>query len=159
RLINQMAMGLAGRAAEKLVFNQINSGARTDLRGVNRMARTMVCRLGMGEATGGRTFTDSFGSWDDDNLSAYSEEEKRLIFKEVKQIVEEAEGKARQVMIERRDTLDRIVQALLEHETLSADQLREVAGFPRDVDGSASENGADGNGRLPKPGAPAGTST
>lgn len=159
RLINQMAMGLAGRAAEKLVFNQINSGARTDLRGVNRMARTMVCRLGMGEATGGMTFTDSFGYWDDDNLSSYSEEEKRLIFKEVRQIVEEAEGKARQVMIERRETLDRIVQELLEHETLSADQLREVAGFPRDLEGSASKNGADGNGSVRKPGAPAGKST
>ena len=161
RLINQMAMGLAGRAAEKLVFNQVNSGARTDLRGVNRTARTMVCRLGMGEETGGMTFTDSFAYWDDDNLSAYSEEEKRLIFKEVKRIVDEAEGKARQVMVERRETLDRIVEALLEHETLSAEQLREIAGFPREAEPVASADGADGskgNGSVRKPGAPAGTS-
>ncbi|MDQ4049880.1 MAG: AAA family ATPase, partial [Actinomycetota bacterium] len=162
RLINQMAMGLAGRAAEKLVFNQVNSGARTDLRGVNRMARTMVCRLGMGEETGGMTFTDSYGWWDDDNLSAYSEEEKRLIFKEVRRIVDEAEGKARQVMIERRETLDRIVEALLERETLSSDELREIAGFPREPDEVASDNGADGargNGRTRKSGARAGSST
>lgn len=162
RLINQMAMGLAGRASEKLVFNQVNSGARTDLTGVNQVARTMICRLGMGEETGGMTFTSRFAFYDDDNMASFSEEEKKLVFTQVKRLVDEAEGKARQVMIERRATLDRIVEALLERETLSSDELREIAGFPREPEESLSETGADGskgNGKVKKPGAPAGSST
>jgi len=149
RLINQMAMGLAGRAAEKLVFNEVDSGAWGDLQTVNATARTMVCKYGMGEATGGVTFGDA--RWGEEDFSNFSEEEKRLIYEEVKQLVDEAEGKARQVMIESRAVLDLIAAELLKRETLSADELRELAGFSR-------EKKSEGNGSVSPPAAPAGSS-
>ena len=149
-----MAMGLAGRASEKLVFNEVNSGARSDLQSVNDLARTMVCKFGMGEKTGGVIFTGSEWGWAQDDMSHVSEEEKALIFEEVKGLVDEAEGKARQVMVELRPVLDRIAEELLKRETLTADELREIAGFSRDGDGPA-----DGNGSVARPTTPAGSST
>ncbi len=148
--MNQMAMGLAGRAAEKLVFNEVDSGASADLQSVNTTARMMVCKYGMGEATGGVTFGRD--RWGEEDFSNFSEEEKRLIYEEVKQLVDEAEGKARQVMVESRATLDLIAAELLKRETLSADELRELAGFSRDTERS------QGNGRMSTPAAPAGSS-
>ncbi|MGI8946131.1 MAG: ATP-dependent metallopeptidase FtsH/Yme1/Tma family protein [Thermoleophilaceae bacterium] len=143
RLMNQLAMGLAGRAAEKLVFDEVNSGAWVDLQHVNGMARMMVCKYGMGESIGGVIFEGE--RWGEEDLSNFSEEEKRLIFTEVKGLVDDAEDRARQVMVDARAALDRIATELLERETLTADELREIAGF-----GDAEP---DPNGSVPAPAA------
>ncbi len=126
-LLNQMAMGLGGRTAEELAFGEPGSGAADDLAKVSRMARVMVCELGMSEALGGVTFRDRFyADGQRSGLPGYSQEETRLIGEEVRRIVEEAHQEARQVLESSRETLNRIAEALLERETLSADELEKL---------------------------------
>jgi cell division protease FtsH len=145
KLINQIAMALGGRAAEKLAFDEIDSGARADLQRANAMARRMICEYGMGETTYNLTFAGDH--FDPNDLSNYSEEEKRLIYVEVKALLSESEEKARQVLVEHREALDRIASELLERETLTAEELRKRAGFPSDAgstDGRVGHGAATG---------------
>ena len=125
-LLNQMAVGLGGRAAEKLVFGEPGSGAADDLSRVSGMARRMVRKLGMSEALGDVTYEHH----SDSNAveESYSEEELRLIGAEVRRLVEEAGERAREVLEGSRATLDRIAAALIERETVSADELQELVG-------------------------------
>ncbi|MDP8942787.1 MAG: ATP-dependent zinc metalloprotease FtsH [Actinomycetota bacterium] len=128
-LLNQMAMGLGGRTAEELVFGEPGSGASDDLARVSRTARWMVCELGMSEALGGVTYRDRFyADGDRSGLPGYSDEETRLVGAEVRRLVDEAHREARQVLEGSRATLDRIAEALLERETISADELEELVG-------------------------------
>src|SRR3954451_22261947 len=113
-MLDEMAMLLGGRAAELLVFGEPSSGAADDLRRVSALARQMVCELGMSDALGPM----SYASGNDP-----SPDESRLIGNEVRRLVSEAEGLARRVLQEQRDMLDRVAAALLEHETLSAQDL------------------------------------
>jgi ATP-dependent metalloprotease FtsH len=119
-LVNQMAMGLGGRAAEELVIGEPGSGAADDLARVSDMARRMVCELGMSEALGGVTFRAADGR---SGLPGYSEDVTRRIDAEVQAIVAEARAHARRVLTESPATLDRLAEALLERETLSAAEL------------------------------------
>jgi cell division protease FtsH len=126
-LLNQMAMGLAGRAAEELVFGEAGSGAGPDLREVSVLARTMVCELGMSEAIGGVSYSLNGALDPGEGVGLrYSEEEARLIGVEVRRLVGEAEDRAEAVVRDSRSTLDRIAEALLERETLSASELEEL---------------------------------
>ena len=129
----------------------------------------MVCKYGMGEATGGVTFDGDRSRGQYEDLSHLSEEERRLIFTEVKKLIEEGEDKARQVMVQSRAVLDRIAEELLERETLTADQLREIAGYVREPQENGSEasedrssdaEGSQGNGKKsPSPTPPTGSPT
>ena len=91
-LLNQMAVGLGGRVAEKLVFGEPGSGAADDLSRVSRMARRMVRELGMSEALGDMTYEPYSDSGPVEE--SYSEEELRLIGAEVRRLVEEAGERA-----------------------------------------------------------------
>ena len=128
-LINQMAMMLAGRAAEELVFEEMGSGAAGDLTEASALARRMVCEFGMSEALGNVSYSGN-GLIDRAGPPRYSEEESRLIGTEVRRLVDEARERAGEVLQESRATLDRIAQALLERETLSAQELEEIIDEP-----------------------------
>lgn len=125
-LINQMAVGFGGRTAEELVVGEPGSGAADDLAKVSSLARKMVCELGMSEALGGVTY-NGHGA-DDGYHSSYSDQEARLIGEEVRRLMDEAHERSRRVLSESRAALDRIAEALLERETLSADELKALAG-------------------------------
>ena len=129
-LMNQMAMGFGGRTAEELVMGDPGSGAADDLAAVSHLARKMVCELGMTDALGGVTY----GDWPDLDLRpgspVYSEQETKIIGEEVRRLVDEAHERAREVLTDSRDALDRIAQALLEHETITADQLENLVRPP-----------------------------
>jgi len=136
RLINQMAMGLSGRVAEKLVTGELSSAASSDLEQANNTARRMICSYGMSDALGGVTFPD-YDDPDGRDLVRYSEEEKGLIYTEVKRLLEEAEREARQVIVHSRAILDRIAETLLEQETMTADELKEIYASEHDGAGVA----------------------
>jgi len=130
-LLDDVATLLGGRVAEEIVFNEITTGASNDLQRVTQIARAMVCDYGMSEKLGtmsiGRRNHNPFlgrdYTMDERN---YSEEVARLIDEEVRHIVESSHRRAEELLTANRDKLDRVVQALLEHETLDREEFLAV---------------------------------
>ena len=117
-LLDWMVVGLAGRGAEELVFGRVTNGAANDLEKVTQIARAMVFEWGMGESVTSRTLRA-------DNY-ALSEETKRLRDSEQAQLTDSAYAEALRLLTKHRAALDRTATALLEHETLSRDELVEL---------------------------------
>jgi len=113
-----MVMALAGRAAEELVFGRVTNGAANDLEKVTQIARAMVFEWGMGESVTSRTMRA-------DNY-ALSEETKRLRDSEQARLTDFAYTEAVRLLSQHRVALDRVAGALLEHETLSREELVEL---------------------------------
>ncbi len=122
-LLAHLAGLLGGRAAEELVFGEPSSGAADDLQKVGRVAREMVTVLGMGESLGPLSYVDPM--LPDGRL--YSEEAARLIDSEVRRVVDQAYGRAREILIAERAMLDGVAAALLERETLTREEFEEIA--------------------------------
>lgn len=130
-LENKMAVLLGGRAAERLVFNHLSTGAADDLAKVTDIARSMVMRYGMHEKLGHVAYEAErpvFIQMPDamPGMREYSEEIAREIDRAVRTIVQDAFDKAVATLETRRDTLDRGARELLTHETLTEDDLREL---------------------------------
>ena len=127
-MIDEMAILLGGRSAEKLIFGQAGSSAANDLGQVGRLAHRMVSELGMSDVLGPIGYdqdADEYG-----HVVSYSEETARTIDAEARRLVEEAEERADGVMRASRETLDRVALALLESETLSSKQIEELTAEP-----------------------------
>jgi cell division protease FtsH len=126
-LADTLAMTLGGRAAEEIAFSEITTGAANDLEKVTATAKQMVMRFGMSEKLGPRTFghdrSQPFLGREFSAEADYSDEIAREIDDEIRRFVEEAHQTARQVLIDRRDSLDRLSKLLLEHETLERDEF------------------------------------
>ncbi|MGH2918269.1 MAG: AAA family ATPase [Solirubrobacteraceae bacterium] len=125
-LIEHMATLLGGRAAEELVFGELADGGGSDLAQVGMIARRMVTVLGMSEAVGSLSYVDESGL----NGVSYSDETARLIDIEARRLVQQAEDLAHRVLSDQRSTLDLVARALLERETLTLEDVDEIAGPP-----------------------------
>lgn len=135
RLRGQMAVAMGGRAAEKLVFNELNSGASNDLQQATRIARAMVGKLGMSKVIGPVAFDQSedhpfLGREMSEHSRKYSEETAHLMDQEVQRLLIEAEEHAISMLTEHRDRLDALAKLLLETEVVDREQLTEVIGEP-----------------------------
>ncbi len=146
-LRNRLTVLLGGRAAEELSLGEISTGAQNDLVRATDLARSMVTELGMGQALGVMSIED----WNrprflegegrrDIAPGAVSERTAEQIDSEVKQILEEAHERARGILTDRREQLERIAGRLLEEEVLEGDALRELlpAGEPAPASPSSS---------------------
>jgi cell division protease FtsH len=122
---------LGGRAAEKLVYNVVTTGAEDDLRQVTALARQMVVRWGMSPKVGALNYAqDGDGTGPVLAMShPYSDETAALIDEEVKRISDECLGQAIELLTRNRQKLDALVRALLEHDTLSEDEILSVTGL------------------------------
>jgi cell division protease FtsH len=122
-----MAMTLGGRAAEEIIFSEITTGASNDLEKVTETAKGMVMRFGMSERLGPRVFghdrSQPFLGREFSAEPDYSDEIAREIDDEIRRIVEEAHQTAKDILVERRDELERISQILVERETIDAEQF------------------------------------
>jgi cell division protease FtsH len=114
-MVDMMKVFLAGRAAEQVVFGRVTNGAANDLEKATDLARAMVFEYGMGDAVPSRTMRA-------DNYSL-SEETKRLRDAEQGHLTDEAFHDAIRLIEKHRTHLDRLAEALLEHETLNKSQL------------------------------------
>ncbi len=127
---DRIVMTLGGRAAEKVVFNRITTGAANDLEHATRLARKMVCEWGMSEVLGpvalSNRHEEVFLGREIVQPREYSEETARLIDAEVRRIVTEAMEKAERLLREHLDALHRIAQALLEREVLTGEDLERL---------------------------------
>jgi cell division protease FtsH len=120
------AMG--GRAAEELAFGHFSTGAANDLKQATEHARRMVCQFGMSEKIGpislGDEGGDVFLGRDFMARKEYSEQKAQEVDEEITRILGETYGRAKQLLEEHRDLLDRVSDALLERETLEGSELQ-----------------------------------
>ena len=130
--MNQLAFLLGGRAAEKIVLNELTTGAADDIDKATQVARKMVCEWGMSENLGPLTF----GKMDEEVFLGreiarhkdYSESTAKLIDNEIRRIVEEAHAKAEDIVRTHVDKLHKIADALLEKEILDGSEIEEIIG-------------------------------
>jgi cell division protease FtsH len=130
-LIAKIKVALGGRAAEKVVFDEISTGAESDIQNLTQVARGMVGRWGMSDAVGPIAVTD--GRQDGmllPGVSPASGPTQELVDKEVRRIVDEAEEEVVDLLRRERDRLERLAGALLERETLDQPEAYQVAGVP-----------------------------
>jgi len=131
----RIAVFMGGRIAEEMTFRQITTGAQNDLEQATEMARKMVCEWGMSESLGPLTYGKKeeqiFLGKEFNRHQDYSESTAQKIDGEVKRVVTEQYTRATRILTENKDALERIAEALLEHEVLDAQQLKQlIAGQP-----------------------------
>ncbi len=135
-----IAILMGGRLAEEIFLGTITTGASNDIERATEMARRMVCEFGMsnlGPLTFGKKEEQIFLGREIAQHQDYSEDTAIGIDREVRRIVMEQYERARQIILDHRDGLDRLAKELLVRETLDAVQIRRiVAGLPLDGDDS-----------------------
>ncbi len=129
-LQGMLAQLLGGRAAEKLVFKQLTTGAGNDIERATDLARKMVCEWGMSERMGPVTFgkkeQEIFLGREIAQHRDYSEKTAQEIDSEVQRIVRQAEERAEKLLSENIDKLHRLAKALLEYEILDGEQIDRI---------------------------------
>jgi cell division protease FtsH len=129
-MMDQLAMLLGGRTAEELVFHEPTTGAANDIEKASSIARGMVVEYGMSERLGARKFGtgdgEPFLGREMSHARDYSEEIASAIDDEVRRLIESAHDEAWEILVQYREVLDNLVLQLLEHETLSRDQVLEI---------------------------------
>ncbi|MBD3317676.1 MAG: ATP-dependent zinc metalloprotease FtsH [Chitinivibrionales bacterium] len=129
-LLNRIAVSLGGRAAEKLAFDDFTNGGAHDLQQATDLARRMVTSWGMSKRLGAATFTQGkdqvFLGRQMGQEKNYSESTGRIIDEEIQEIVNSMEEKASKLLRDNRNTLDKLVKALIEHETLENGEVERI---------------------------------
>ncbi len=125
--LDDIAMMLAGRAAEKEVFKDVTTGAQNDLKEATQLARQIVTEYGMSEKLGPRTFGQReemvFLGREIHERRDYSEKVAQMIDQEVSDIIHKGYATAREIIVKMRPMLEKIVKQLLEKETLEQAQF------------------------------------
>ncbi|MAD40546.1 ATP-dependent zinc metalloprotease FtsH [Tistrella sp.] len=133
KLEADLAVAMGGRLAEEIIFghDKVTSGASADIQMATKLAKNMVTQWGMSDKLGPL----NYGEGDNEPFLGYavtqsrgiSEATANVIDQEVRRIVETAYDRARTILTENHDQLERVAQALLEYETLSGDELKAIA--------------------------------
>jgi cell division protease FtsH len=147
-LLDEITVAMGGRVAEEIVFGEVTTGAENDFEQATDMARKMVTDFGMSEKLGpmslGKRHGPVFLGRDLVESRNYSEEIAYEIDKEVRRIIDECYARARQILEANRDKLELIARALLEKESLDAEELdRLLAGQPLEAEPAAAARTAD----------------
>jgi len=139
----RLAVMLGGRTAEEMVFDEVTTGAENDLVEATRLARRMVTRWGMSKLGLVAFKTDEqqpFLGYEISQGRDYSEATATRIDQEVSRLLEEIHDGVRRCLTDSRERLDRLVDALLQEETVSSDELNRILG-PRHDSGSEQTDG------------------
>ncbi len=128
QMLDEMCATLGGRAAEQVIFNEISTGALSDLEKVTKKARAMVTVYGLNDKIGNLTYYDSSGQSDYNFSKPYSEETAQLIDKEISEIIEIQYQRAINILEEHKDKLTELAEVLLEKEVIFKDNLEEIFG-------------------------------
>ncbi len=127
---NRIVVAMGGRAAEMLVYNNLNTGAGNDIEQATTMARRMVCEWGMSDRMGplsyGQKEGDVFLGRDFGRTADYSDATAQAIDEEVRRIVTAGFDKCTQILTEQRTQLERVANALYDYETLDAEDVKLV---------------------------------
>ncbi|MFQ5464701.1 MAG: ATP-dependent zinc metalloprotease FtsH [Thermodesulfobacteriota bacterium] len=130
-LMDKLAVSLAGRVSEKLVFNDTSTGAQNDLKEATGLAEKMVAQWGMSDKIGpinlGRGEEHPFLGRELAQPKRYSEDMAWLMDQEIRKIIIEAEARAEEILTRERETLDRLAEELMAHEVLDKSDIDRIA--------------------------------
>lgn len=126
QMLDEMCASLGGRAAEKIIFNKISTGALSDLEKVTKQARAMVTVYGLNEEVGNITYYDSSGN--DAFVKPYSEETGKKIDHEISKMIELQYKRAILLLEENKEKLTILANLLLEKEVIFKDDLQKIFG-------------------------------
>lgn len=126
QMLDEMCATMGGRAAEKIMFDKISTGALSDLEKVTKQARAMVTVYGLNEELGNITYYDSSGN--DAFVKPYSEETGKRIDQEISKIIEKQYQRAIKILEDNKDKLITLAELLLEKEVIFKDDLEKIFG-------------------------------
>ena len=128
QMLDEMCATLGGRAAEKVIFNKISTGALSDLEKVTRQAKAIVSIYGLNDTLGNVTYYDSSGQTDYNFSKPYSEQTAQVIDKEISKIIEKQYERAIDLLKNSKDKLRQLAERLLEKEVIFKDDLESILG-------------------------------
>jgi len=128
QMLDEMCATMGGRAAEKVTFNRISTGALSDLEKVTRQARAMVTIYGLNEKIGNVTYYDSTGQSEYSFSKPYSEETAMIIDKEISLLIENQYERAIKILEDNKDKLNQLADILIEKEVIFKDDLEAIFG-------------------------------
>ena len=128
QMLDEMCATMGGRAAEKVIFNKISTGALSDLEKVTKQARAMVTIYGLNEKLGNITYYDSTGQSEYNFSKPYSEETALVIDHEISTLIEKEYQRAIQILEENKDKLEQLANILIEKEVIFKDDLETIFG-------------------------------
>ncbi|NCT17357.1 MAG: peptidase M41 [Flavobacteriaceae bacterium CG_4_8_14_3_um_filter_34_10] len=128
QMLDEMCAALGGRAAEKVIFDRISTGALSDLEKVTKQARAMVTVYGLNDKIGNLTYYDSSGQGEYNFTKPYSEKTAELIDKEISNLIESQYQRAIKLLQDNKDKLTELANVLLEKEVIFKDNLQKIFG-------------------------------
>jgi len=128
QMLDEMCAALGGRAAEKVIFDQISTGALSDLEKVTKQARAMVTVYGLSDKVGNLTYYDSSGQNEYGFTKPYSERTAELIDKEISDIIEHQYQRALKLLEKNKSKLTELAEVLLDKEVIFKDNLEKIFG-------------------------------
>ena len=128
QMLDEMCATMGGRAAEKVTFNRISTGALSDLEKVTKQARAMVTIYGLNDKIGNVTYYDSSGQGEYNFSKPYSEDTAMIIDKEISSLIESQYQRAIQILEENKDKLNQLADILIEKEVIFKDDLEAIFG-------------------------------
>lgn len=143
QMLDELAATMGGRAAEKVVFGDISTGALSDLERVTKQATAMVSVYGLNDKIGNISYYDSSGQNDYGFNKPYSDETAKIIDQEISKIIETQYQRAQDILTANREKLDKLAKKLLEKEVIFRDDLVEIFGEREFEDDKSNE--APGN--------------
>lgn len=142
QMLDEMCAALGGRAAEKIIFDKISTGALSDLEKITKQARAMVTIYGLNEKIGNLTYYDSSGQNEYNFSKPYSEKTAELIDKEISNLIETQYQRALNLLEENKDKLTELAEELLEKEVIFKESLERIFGerpFKKDKERKEAE--------------------
>ncbi|MDA9356877.1 ATP-dependent zinc metalloprotease FtsH [Flavobacteriaceae bacterium] len=136
QMLDEMCAALGGRAAEKVIFNKISTGALSDLEKVTKQARAMVTVYGLNDKVGNITYYDSSNANEYGFTKPYSEKTAETIDKEISSIIEKQYQRAIKLLEDNKSKLIDLAEVLLDKEVIFKDNLEKIFGsrpFDKDV--------------------------
>ncbi|NGZ89243.1 ATP-dependent zinc metalloprotease FtsH [Psychroflexus maritimus] len=127
QMLDEMCATMGGRAAEKVMFDKISTGALSDLEKVTKQAKAMVTIYGLNEKVGNLTYYDSQGQ-EPNFTKPYSEKTSELIDQEISKIIEEQYNRAINILKDNKDKLVNLAEKLLEKEVIFKDDMEKIFG-------------------------------
>lgn len=128
QMLDEMCATMGGRAAEKVTFDRISTGALSDLEKVTRQARAMVTIYGLNDKIGNVTYYDSTGQSEYNFSKPYSDETAKIIDAEISELIEGQYQRAIQILEENKDKLNQLADILIEKEVIFKDDLEDIFG-------------------------------
>lgn len=128
QMLDEMCATMGGRAAEKVTFNRISTGALSDLEKVTKQARAMITIYGLNDKIGNVTYYDSTGQSEYSFSKPYSEETAKVIDTEISALIESQYQRAIKILEENKDKLNQLADILIEKEVIFKDDLETIFG-------------------------------